>query len=76
MTCQDCSPPRLSFGEFGRRLRQTARLMVGQPDYENYVAHSAKLHPDLIPMTRTEFFRNREDRRFGGGTDTGGFRCC
>jgi uncharacterized short protein YbdD (DUF466 family) len=50
--------------------------MVGQPDYDTYLAHWAKSHPDEIAMTRTEFFRNREERRFGGGADTGGFRCC
>jgi uncharacterized short protein YbdD (DUF466 family) len=76
MTCLECSPSRLRFGDIARRLRQTARLMVGQPDYENYLAHRAKLHPDEVPMSPTEFFRNREDRRFGGGVETGGFRCC
>lgn len=74
MTCQECSPSRLRL--FTKRVRQTASLMVGQPDYDNYLAHWAKFHPDEIPMTRTEFFRNREDRRFGGGVATGGFRCC
>jgi len=49
--------------------------MVGQPDYENYVAHTALVHPDQTPMTPTEFFRNREDRRFGVGNNAG-FRCC
>ncbi len=76
MTCQECSPSRLRFGDIARRLRQTARLMVGQPDYDVYLAHWVKFHPDEIPMNPTEFFRNREDRRFGGGVETGGFRCC
>ena len=78
MTCLDCSPSRLrlKLGEIGRGLKQTARLMVGQPDYDTYLAHWAKVHPDETPMNPTEFFRNREDRRFGGGTATGGFRCC
>ncbi len=86
MTCQDCSPSRLRLeyikvgynkvGDIGRRLRQTARLMVGQPDYDNYLAHTTKFHPDATPMSPTEFFRNREDRRFGGGAATGGFKCC
>ena len=68
-----CCPPSLK--NFGRALRQTANLMVGQPDYESYVAHVARTHPDQPAMTRTEFFRNREDRRFGMGNN-GGFRCC
>jgi uncharacterized short protein YbdD (DUF466 family) len=50
--------------------------MVGQPDYDAYVAHWTLNHPGVAAMTRTEFFRNREDRRFGGGIATGGFRCC
>ncbi|HUO54827.1 MAG TPA: YbdD/YjiX family protein [Rhodoblastus sp.] len=74
MICLDCSPSRLK--GIGRKLRQTASLMVGQPDYETYLAHWRGAHPDVAPMTRTEFFRNREDRRYGGGVSTGGFRCC
>jgi len=68
-----CCPPGLK--RFGKALGQTAALMCGQPDYETYVAHVAATHPGLQPMSRTEFFRNREDRRFGVGNN-GGFRCC
>ena len=75
MTCLDCSPSRLKLGAFARKFRQTVNLMVGQPDYENYVAHTARVHTDQTPMTATEFFRNREDRRFGVGNNAG-FRCC
>jgi uncharacterized short protein YbdD (DUF466 family) len=50
--------------------------MIGQPDYETYLEHWRQVHPDTPPMTRTEFFRNREDRRYGGGIESGGFRCC
>lgn len=74
MICLDCSPSRLK--GLGRKLRQTAALMCGQPDYDTYLAHFSRTHPDGKPMNRTEFFRNREDRRFGGGAETGGFRCC
>jgi uncharacterized short protein YbdD (DUF466 family) len=74
MICLDCSPSRLK--SLGQKLRQTASLMCGQPDYDAYRAHWVSNHPDETPMTRTEFFRNREDRRFGGGVATGGFRCC
>jgi uncharacterized short protein YbdD (DUF466 family) len=59
----------------GKALRQTAALMCGQPDYGAYVAHMARTHPDQNPMTPKEFFRNREDRRFGADNN-GGFRCC
>lgn len=52
-----------------------ARLMVGQGDYEAYLAHVRKTHPSLRPMTPTEFFRDRENARFGAGNRSG-FRCC
>ena len=44
------------------------------PDYYNYVAHLANTHPELPVMTREEFFRECQTRRYGGGR--GGFRCC
>lgn len=56
-----------------RRLRDTARLMVGQPNYDTYRAHMAKHHPDQPPMSRADFFRERERARFGAG---GGRGCC
>ncbi|MCJ2027315.1 MULTISPECIES: YbdD/YjiX family protein [unclassified Methylobacterium] len=52
-----------------------ARLMVGQGDYAVYAEHIRRTHPDREPMTETEFFRNRENARFGVG-NTSGFRCC
>jgi len=55
------------------RLRDTARLMVGQPSYDAYCAHMAEHHPDRPMMTKTAFFREREQARYGG---KGGGRCC
>ena len=52
-----------------------ARLMVGQGDYAAYADHIRRAHPDRAPMTEVEFFRNRENARFGVG-NTSGFRCC
>jgi uncharacterized short protein YbdD (DUF466 family) len=54
------------------RLAETARLMVGLPDYGAYLRHMAEHHPDRAPMDRTTFFRNRQDARYRGG----GGRCC
>ena len=56
-----------------RQLRDTARLMVGQPSYEAYCAHMAEHHSDQPPMNRAAFFRERERARFGAN---GGGRCC
>jgi uncharacterized short protein YbdD (DUF466 family) len=54
---------------------KTARLMVGLPDYETYVAHRRQAHPEEPVMTYEEFFRERQTNRYGG---TGGkiSRCC
>ncbi|SEJ57090.1 Uncharacterized short protein YbdD, DUF466 family [Sphingomonas sp. OV641] len=54
------------------RLAQTARLMVGMPDYDAYCRHVADHHPGATPMTRAEFFRDRQQARYGSG----GGRCC
>lgn len=56
-----------------RRICETARLMVGQPPYDAYLAHMARSHPDAEPMSRVEFFRNRERARYSGA---GGGKCC
>ena len=48
--------------------------MVGLPDYDTYAAHRTATHPDLPVMTREEFFRERQARRYGAGG--GGLRCC
>ncbi|MYL99550.1 putative selenoprotein [Novosphingobium sp. FGD1] len=56
-----------------KRVRDMLRLMVGQPPYEAYLAHMAHHHPEAAPLTRLEFFRNREQARYGGA---GGGKCC
>jgi uncharacterized short protein YbdD (DUF466 family) len=56
-------------------VQQAARLMVGVGDYDAYVAHWQATHPDQKLMSKTEFFRRAQDRRYGGGPN-GTFRCC
>ena len=46
------------------RVAQTARLMVGVPDYSTYVAHRRANHPDQPVMTYVEFFRERQSARY------------
>jgi uncharacterized short protein YbdD (DUF466 family) len=53
---------------------QTARLMVGIPDYETYVDHSRTLHPAEPIMTYQEFFRERQEARYAVGK--GKFKGC
>ncbi len=55
-----------------RLLVQTGRLIVGVPDYDLYLAHMRRLHPDTPPMTREAFFANRREARYGRGAS----RCC
>lgn len=54
-------------------LRRTARSMVGMPDYEAYLRHMTAHHPDRPVMDRIQFFRDRQQARYGG---KGGGRCC
>jgi len=55
-------------------VAQTARLMVGVPDYETYVAHRRTNHPDQPVMTYEAFFRERQEARYAVGK--GRFRGC
>lgn len=57
-----------------QRFLEAARLMVGIPDYDAYVAHRYVQHPDQPIMSYEEFFRNRQAARYGEGT--GNIKCC
>ncbi|MFZ4285532.1 YbdD/YjiX family protein [Variovorax sp. HJSM1_2] len=61
----------------GRYLGQTALLMVGMPNYDSYAAHQRSQHPDAPVMSYEEFFRERQEARYGGGGKGGRVgRCC
>ena len=51
---------------------RTARLSIGLPDYDAYVAHVRTRHPERTPMDREAFFRERMQARYGRGRS----RCC
>ena len=53
-------------------LVQAARLAVGVPDYDAYVAHVRAQHPEQEPMDRAAFFAERMQARYGRGRS----RCC
>jgi uncharacterized short protein YbdD (DUF466 family) len=55
------------------RWIEAIRLIVGVPPYRRYLEHMARHHPDRPVMSETQFFRNREEARYGG---RGGGRCC
>ncbi len=61
-------------GKLGAYLGQTARLMVGLPDYDNYLNHMQVNHTDQPVMSYEEFFRERQDARYGGNGRIA--KCC
>lgn len=71
----NCCLPGLDLAKLANKLRDGARLMVGQGDYDAYLAHARAKHDGERIMTREEFFRARENARFGGAGERA-FRCC
>lgn len=59
----------------GKYLGQAARMLVGMPDYDTYVEHMQKKHPDQPVMSYEAFFRERQEARYGGGKGRP-IRCC
>ncbi len=57
-----------------QRISQSMRLMVGVPDYGTYVEHMKIAHPDRSIMSYEEFFRERQEARYGGKGRMS--RCC
>lgn len=64
-----------SVRSFAKGVATTARLMVGVPDYERYVQHRQTMHPGEPVMSYEEFFKERQNSRYGvnGGKIS---RCC
>ncbi|UJP06521.1 MAG: YbdD/YjiX family protein [Nitrosomonas sp.] len=54
------------------QITRSFRLMVGVPDYDAYVKHMQITHPDRPIMTHEQFFRERQEARYGGKVG----RCC
>jgi uncharacterized short protein YbdD (DUF466 family) len=54
------------------RLLRTVRTIIGVPDYERYLEHARRCHPDRAPLTRDEFARDRLEARYSQP----GNRCC
>ena len=59
-----------NLGQAKKYLGQAAKMLIGIPDYDNYVEH-----PDKPYMSYEEFFRERQNARYGGD-GKGGMRCC
>lgn len=62
-----------ALAQAGKYLGQSMRLMVGLPEYDTYLAHMEREHPGKPVMTYEEFFRERQEARYGSGRSGG---CC
>lgn len=58
-------------GAFRRALR-VLRTIIGEPDYERYVAHMRAHHPKCAVASHDEFMRQRMESRYMKP----GSRCC
>jgi uncharacterized short protein YbdD (DUF466 family) len=56
------------------RIRKALKGVMGAPNYEAYLAHHNRVHPNASPMSEAEFFRFAIDRRYS--KPGGGMRCC
>ncbi len=56
-------------------LKDSARLMVGVPNYDTYVAHQRHTAPSEPVMSYAEFMDNRQQARYSGQRRQMG-RCC
>jgi uncharacterized short protein YbdD (DUF466 family) len=54
------------------RVANVVRRIIGVPDYDRYVAHLRERHPDVKPMSRSEF----EQQRLADRYSRPGARCC
>jgi len=66
------SPAQGAFRERARHLCSACRQVFGMPDYERYLAHAAERHPGAPVLTRSDFFVQAIERKYGQG----GARCC
>jgi uncharacterized short protein YbdD (DUF466 family) len=55
-----------------RNAALVVRRIIGAPDYERYLAHVTRRHPDSVPLSREAFTRDALARRY----DRPGSRCC
>jgi uncharacterized short protein YbdD (DUF466 family) len=53
-------------------MARVLRAVLGAPDYDRYLAHLARRHPDAVPLSRAEFVREHLRTRY----DEPGSRCC
>ena len=62
----------LPFREQVRRVLRVVRTMIGEPDYDRYVAHMREHHPGCEIASRDEFMQQRMESKYSKP----GTRCC
>lgn len=58
------------FSSFMRLYKKSDRffhLLVGMPSYDKYLEHFKENHPDKIPKTQKEFFKEAMEAKYGAG---------
>jgi len=55
-----------------RRISSAVRAVAGMPDYEAYVAHLGRCHPERPVPSERLFYDEFVERRYGDGPT----RCC
>ena len=54
------------------RIAQVVRRIIGAPDYDAYLSHLRRCHPEQVALTKADFARDVLTRRY----ETPGNRCC
>lgn len=65
--------PHDAFRRSWQAIVRGARAIAGVPDYQAYLEHCRARHPERPLPSRTTFFRERLQARYGRG---GNGRCC
>jgi uncharacterized short protein YbdD (DUF466 family) len=69
------SPATLQPAPFLTRLQRALRVLrtiIGEPDYDRYVAHMRSHHPGCDIASRDDFMKQRMENRYSRP----GARCC
>ncbi len=70
--CEDAGGHLSPLARLGQSLREVLYRIAGMPDYEGYLEHWRRCHPDRPVPGRAEFFERYLESRYGGGVG----RCC
>ncbi|MFO1113933.1 MAG: YbdD/YjiX family protein [Rhodospirillales bacterium] len=71
---QDVRGHLIRFRQWLSMLVKGSRQVCGIPDYQAYLAHQRRHHPEQPLLSYEAFFRERIDARYGGRN--GKIRCC